>query len=379
MWLKVEPDLADRYKVSWGIDGPDAVTSYHIGTVSIGDAAVAVRAQLDALSNCAHANPDAYSSNAPEQRAHFRSILRNLAQAGRALRQALFNDPAKAAEIRELQELRTDQYGSGDNVLEIHPDRYLDVPWGLIYDGNVPALAEHADVEQEMRDLSGFWCLKYRLSAIVGHHVRAKSKWTRPRETFGMLSLINHDVKFRLSEDLPKDLYDEFCEYLNPPVGEPSDLDHCLSLVESTKSVDVLVHFLGHHDKQKLVLGDKYQLSYQDFADLLETLTNREELRNARPCGLLFLNGCDSAVGEKDRSLRNQASRPELCGAIATESKVRRKYAALFGVHFLRRLIRQGKTLSTAMHELHHDSALWPENLLYGCYAHPDFCIGKAT
>jgi hypothetical protein len=414
MWLKVEPTLGSEYKITWG-SGRDIAASYSIGAVAIRDAATRVRSELQALSICAKSLADARAkaeANAIENavaiaianasadakaiadaraiadasaiadgnaianaHAPIRGIMVALANAGKDLRRRLFDDPGKRPIIRELKDWICGEYENGDDELAIHPDSSIDVPWGLAYDGDVPSAIDPKDPEVEMKEFSGFWCLKYRLSAILGDYVRPKSKWTRPRETFGMLSLVNSDVKALLKDDLPKDLYVEFCEMLNPPVGEPESFDHCQTLIESTKPIDVLVHFLGHHSEQTLVLGEQYKITYDEFSELLDGLTGREELRGSRPCGLLFLNGCESAVGEKDFSLRRQASRPELCGAVATESTVRRKYAVLFGVHFLRSLLKYGKTVAATMYDLHNDSKLWPESLLYGCYAHPDYRI----
>ena len=34
-------------------------------------------------------------------------------------------------------------------------------------------------------------------------------------------------------------------------------------------------------------------------------------------------------------------------------------------------------TVADVMDDLHHDAAMWPESLLYGCYANPDYRIEK--
>jgi hypothetical protein len=110
---------------------------------------------------------------------------------------------------------------------------------------------------------------------------------------------------------------------------------------------------------------------------LLDLLASRDDAPDFSPYGLLFLNGCESAMGDEDFSLRAAALRAELCGVIATESIVRSSYAATFGHRFLRAMVVEGKTVSATMRELWNDATLWPESLLYGCYAHPRYCIER--
>jgi hypothetical protein len=371
MWLKIEADLNSQLKVTWGNKAGYYPLWYSVGAEGIHKAADAIRKQLELLSGWANTNDQTLR----------RAGLIALANAGKSLRYRLFNDPAKTAEIKELGEWITDEYNAGDRELAIQADSSIHVPWGLAYDGDAPAVSDGALVgetaSREMAEFPGFWSMKYSLSATSSGHVRPRSKMMRSRKTFGLLSLVNRDVQTQIEHELEQVTYRGFCELLSPPVGVAYNLANCHELIDTTKQVDILFHFLGHHNDQVLDLGNGQTISYDDFSQLLDSLTGREETRGSSPCGLLFLNGCDSAVGNKDFSLRSQASRPELCGAIATESLVRRNYAAVFGYRFLQAMVNQGKTVAATMDELHHDTALWPESLLYGCYAHPDYRIEK--
>lgn len=361
MLLKLESYGDSLYRVTWCV--ADELECYSIGAQSLQKAAQSVRNQLERLSCCV--NEDAKASR--------RDVLTDLAKAGKVLRSRLFDDPAKKKEIRAL-EARIAQSSIDDRKLMIYADASIGIPWGLMYDGEVPSAAPGASPEQEIAEFGGFWCPKYRLSALSALFPRDPRQWKRPRANFGMLSLINRDVKAKLAADLPQDAYAEFCGMLNP-VGEAKNFEESLEVLENTQNTDMIVHFLGHQSDQTLILGEGSTISFDDFSQLLDGLTERDHAGAQLPCGLVFLNGCESAVGEKDFSLRRHTSRREICGAIATESIVRRKYAVLFGFRFLKLLVMQGKTIADTMEELHHDSALWPESLIYGCYAHPDFCI----
>jgi hypothetical protein len=87
------------------------------------------------------------------------------------------------------------------------------------------------------------------------------------------------------------------------------------------------------------------------------------------------LNACGSAAGEVDVSLRGGLIGSSFCGAIATEAIVPTAFAADFGAQFLRLVTEGKKSIAEAMYLLQHSAALWPESLLYGCYADPNFQI----
>lgn len=361
MLLKLESNGDDRYRVTWCV--ADELVCYLIGAEALRTAAKSVRDQLDLLSR----------NISSGVKASYGDVLVELAKAGRTLRNRLFNDPGKKKETRTLEACIA-MCSANDRKLQIYADASIGVPWGLLFDGPIPLRAANAAPEQEINEFGGFWCLKYRLSALSASFPRSPEQWKRPRSNFGMLSLINKEVKALLSADLPKEEYEEFCAMLNP-VGEANGFDESLQLLENTPNTDMIVHFLGHHSNQTLILGESNNITFDDFSQLLDGLTEHGIPSPQLPCGLVFLNGCESAVGEKDLTLRWHTSRRELCGTIATESIVRRSYAVVVGFRFLKLMVMEGKTIADTMEVLHHDRMLWPESLIYGCYAHPDYCI----
>ena len=371
MWLKIEHDLTTDFKVSWGDRSGQVVLTYSVGRSSILEAAAKVREELGALHELAAITDPA------EKR---RRLIR-LAEAGRSLRWRFFNDPAKEREIAALEDWIADEYKAGDHDLFVHADFSIHVPWGLLYDGELPseqATGNAGDIAAEITDFSGFWSLKYELSTTPnGQRVRSRSKLTRGRRTFGLLSLVNSEVHEQIREDLGAD-YEAFEKILNPPLGVAHDYSHCNDLLNATEQVDILFHFLGHQENQVLYLSDGNTISYDDYCRLIRLLV-RSRNPEASPYSLLFLNGCETATGDSDLTFRREALREQICGAIATESVVRRSYAAKFGFRFLRAMVNEGKSVAEAIHELRHDPGMWPESLLYGCYAQPDYRIEKAA
>ena len=347
---------------------------YYVGYEGIEKAAADVRTQLESLSRWAESTDPAVR----------REGLVKLAEKGSSLRYRLFNDVTNMSAIRGLEQRIAEDYDAGDHVLSIQVDSSVHAPWGLAFEGNVPALEAAAVATQatlparEIDEFGGFWSLKYRLSATSSGYMGPRAKMKRARKTFGLLSLVNSEVQQQIESDLGQpDAYRTFCQLMSPPVGVAHTLAECNALIDKTEQVDVLFHFLGHHDGEALDLGNGQKIDYDAFSQLLDSLTGRFEQRGVSPCGLLFLNGCESALGDKDFSLRAQAARPELCGAIATEARVRRTYAAKFGYRFLKAMVSDGMTVADVMDDLHHDAAMWPESLLYGCYANPDYRIEK--
>jgi len=374
MWIKLEV-LADQLKVSWGHGTGDFSDPYFIGPKSLETVAAKLRDELKRMAVWAR-------SSDPAQRW---AGLTALAKAGSDVRYELFNDRQNRERIRDVETWIADVYQGGVRDLAIQADSSVHVPWGVIFDGAIPreyappsnALDASEVVKNEMAAFGGFWALKYRLSATPSGDRRPPSRMTRPRKTFGLLSLVNKDIQTQIEADLGESKYREFCELLSPPVGIAYNLDTCQDMIDKSQQVDILFHFLGHHDKDLLDLGSGGKVDYTDFSRLLDSLTEREYVRGAQPCGLLFVNGCESAVGDEDFTLRSETKRPALSGIIATESVVRRTYAAEFGLRFLKAMVLGGETVANTMDQLHHDPALWPESLLYGCYARPEYCIEK--
>lgn len=371
MWLKVEPDLERRYRVSWNGRRPYR----HALSVDSGDIrrlADKTRNLLDSLSDWSQATNPSYRHN----------CLAKLAKAGSQLRYHLFNDQDNKKHVDGFEAWLK---AWGDQELLIYADSSVQVPWGLIYDG-VPPPADIGPedsnddstfAEREIKRFSGFWALKYNLSATPCVSDLTPESMRRPRASFGLLSLLNEDLQKDVERDLGHDDYGRYCELLSPPVGVAYDIQKFQELIKSGQR-DILFHFFGHHKNASLILANEEVIDYSDFLIMMEGLQDKEGDGTHR-CGLLFLNGCESAIGDDDINLRALSRRPEICGVIGTEATVRTSYAAKFGYRFLRAMLHEGKTIAETMLELHHDPLLWPESLSYGCYAQPDYQIERSA
>ena len=208
--------------------------------------------------------------------------------------------------IRSLEQRIAEDYDGGDHVLSIQVDSSVHAPWGLAYDGQVPALETAAVATQanlparEIDEFGGFWSLRYRLSATsAGKGPRSKMK--RARKTFGLLSLVNSEVQQQIESDLGQpDAYRTFLQLMSPPVGVAHSLAECNALIDKTEQVDVLFHFLGHHDGEALDLGNGQRIDYDEFSQLLTRRAGSSSAASRRWACLTAA----SAFGDKDFSLR---------------------------------------------------------------------------
>jgi len=379
MFVQIQADRDYRLKISWGNDEGIHPVVLLVDKAPIDQASENLRLQLNELSDW---------SNSTDQ-AQRNARLTELSRLGAGLRFLLFDDARDRNALAQLTTWIADQIDDGDRDLSIIADPSVKVPWGLIFDGTPLAAptGKEGDAERdaatdfatrEVRQFAGFWCLKYRLSAKQMGNPLSRGKMKRPRQSFGLLSLVGEELQQQVQTDLGTD-YAGYYQLLSAPVGIVHDVEECRKSIASTPVRDILFHLFGHQKDATLDLGNGKLIDYATFAQLMEAWADREAWRNSAPRGLVFLNGCEGAVGNGKVDLRQAVKRPELCGLIATEALVRRDFAAKFGYRFLKAMLEDGDTVAGVMDKLHHDAALWPESLLYGCYAHPYYCIAKAA
>lgn len=371
MWVKLEADGDKLLKVTWGNQDGFFEDTYSIGVATLNECAEAVRGELAKLSEWA-------VGRSPDSRWE---RLTALAKAGKALHSALMIDVAMKANIKAIRQLIEMDFDSGQRVLKIYVDSSLHLPWGLVFDGKVPAtpgdLPADSPEKAEMALFSNFWALKYDLS--VGSMLKVPGSLDSQRERFGLLSLVNDQVYQCIDQQADDSCLRELCELMRARVGTAKSLEECQDLIEDTDASDILFHFFGHQHDQTLDLGSGGTVSLVEFCELMGTLVDRGRDHNASPYGLMFLNGCESALGKDDYSFRSRALSAGVFGVIATESIVRMPFAARFGHRFLKSMVQDGRTVSATMHDLWHAEDLWPESLLYGCYANPLYCIKKGS
>lgn len=415
MWIKCEKtglQSSDAIRITAG--GKDGFFGgFHVGNVTLNEASAVVYDRLDKIVEWAdravydrdqlfahsmaaagfdldhtnifglhqrqgvsEANPaSGWSDWSDEQRLVRQRLLHSLADAGRDLYKVVFRDPmsrsivdnVKASLLREY-EGEADSDTKPDRRLIINPDSTLHVPWGLLYD---PAHDEcEIDSSSELSAFGGFWAMRYEL-AVTSQPAQFQ-KQRRSFDRFGILSLVEPSMQALVDSDLGHQGCEELFHFT--PIGTVNSVQALRKEIGQTHCVDVLFHYFGHQENNYLVLGND-RINIQSFCDLLDEIARLGERHRSDSFGLVFLNACRSAHGRGDYSLLAKISEiPDFCGAIVTEAAVRRPFAAEFARRFLR-LLCSGRTLSQAITRLRRTEDLWPESLVYGCYASPDYCL----
>ena len=363
MWLKVAFEQAEL-RLTWGNNAGEYPWNYAVNVETLKDATGGVRTALQRVT-------DWFRGGDP---AVLAPVLHGLAEAGAALQFVLF-DPRSAgsgagdvtAEMAALSAWRRWEYERGDTELSIVADPDLHVPWGLVYESDPRAIATDAASLDAFAD---FWSLRYQLSSTFSGCRYDAHRLSRKREAFRMLSVLNRH-EYAHAEATLGDGYRELDEILNLPVGPAFNVTTAERLVDEAVKSDTMFHFFGHGRNGELDLGDRERINVLRFKQMLARLTQR----GSASCNVVFLNACDSALGQSDHSLRSATARPGVCGLVATEAEVPRDFAMRFGLRFLRSIVRDGRSIGETMTALRHDAELWPLSLLYGCYAALDFRI----
>jgi len=289
-----------------------------------------------------------------------------LVDEGSRLHFAIFDSPAKSTEIFELQDWISEQFALGDCELAVTADSNFNIPWGFVFDGET--LAPGEAFNESEADCNQFWSLKYRLSTVFSASGRPV-KSDRPRAHYKLLSIVDPDVFANVGPAERDGLLEVFKE----PVGAAYNLEHCDKLLSEAAKCDTLIHFFGHCKDGRLDLGNE-SIDTIRFKMMIEKLLARRTDRSM-PYNLIFLNACDTLVGELDESFRSAAARPGLCGIVATEAPVPQRFAADFGLRFLKSMLIEGRSIGETMEHLRRDPQLWPLSLLYSCYAFADYRI----
>jgi hypothetical protein len=366
VWLQIAP--ADGYyKITWGQGLPHPV-SYDVEAEPIKSAAAEVREKLQALAEW----------NGHGGALERRNLLVELAKAGAAFRSLLFDNFQQAGRIRRLQDWLEKEYQAGDHSLVIRAPSTIQMPWGLVYGGSPPLRLSENDVARDPKLLdfsveralfAPFWSLTYRLHVTQGAFMRSECDMRRPKAGFGILSLLNSTVERQIHK------VEKGCEESEGDLftGASRKQEECQSTIDGTKFKDVIFYFLGHHSDATLDLGNE-TISGEEFGRLMERLAGRLKASAESSCGLIFLNGCQTAYGA-NRKLRNYTECDELCGVIATESRVPIPFAHKLGVKLLSMIKNEGASLSVAMRRISNEEEFWPLCLTYGCYADPRYQI----
>jgi hypothetical protein len=159
-------------------------------------------------------------------------------------------------------------------------------------------------------------------------------------------------------------------------VGNVTDWDECRDRWSAIQENDSLLHIFGHSDGTKVYLKDaSNEEAYCLEADRFKSVFAKG--KRTQSVTICFLNGCRTGGGQVGESFLDVLFDRGFQGFIGTEAEVSNEFAALYAAEFMDLLWNEGASVRAAFDALR--TKLFPMSLMYSCYAHPDFCVERAS
>ena len=375
--LRISSEGDDRLKLIWTLpDEGDTwePPSYSIDAGLLLQAANAVRKQLKVI---AHAT-------GPFGAAEFAPLLQNLAQRGEELFLQLMPDMGNGG-ASDLQQ-RLEQVAQSAK-----PDRHdfkiiletekLFVPWGFVFSGRRNDLPRTPTLS--LADMKGFWLFHFNIS--IAHSSTSRLPLKRKSVACKLFAL--HADMFNGARELLK-IDDEKCwdrleKLLAGKMAPTMDWESFEAAWKEVRDdYDSVLYLFGHSDGQRIQLRDKDGGDEEDDPkfDLLAASLKRFRKRPSDSVSIFLLNGCCTAAPHPDSeevpisaNFLKETRQPGYFGFVGTEAQVSNVFACRYGTEFLWRLCREGRSVGETFDELLQDGKLFPQNLLYSCYADRKF------
>jgi hypothetical protein len=318
---------------------------------------ISVREVLRHLNEFAHAN---HQSSEAWEGSEFKSLIYDLQQEGEDLYLALLkSDDGQTGELIKSRLAQVERL-----ELSIMVNKGMALPLGFLF----PSHCKPPGVFGRTLDaFKGFWVADHQITMTAkgGSCLRKKT------DDVKVLYALDTDQFLELIESLH--LHDDWDPLLALDVGHAGDWNTAIAKwreITDARDSDNVFFLFGHNDKSGFHLGPNDRKSREKFIDQFQ------RRRTDTGSTLLFMNGC-STVGEGASSFLEVAARPGFCGAIGTEAEIANDFAITYAGRLLNKLLLSGSptALGDAFHAMMHEADLFPRNLLYTCYAYPDFTV----
>lgn len=345
----------NRLKIDWKSAVADA-GFFHVDGNRLAAASETVRARLQDVVDAAH-----------EGRPYENALLA-LAREGAVLREELFN--GEAGDEEDAYAVKTWFEELGTATLHVTVDRRIYIPWGLVFDGEPEEL-----IENPSQAKSGFWCMKYRLSTLYYRILdRVVSKPSRADKA-RILSLVHAEAWAAAKTKVDGAAGSIAALPFEDPaqfIFSRADFDKSWRRDKRSLDTDVL-YFFGHSSGAALELSRDDIIEMDTFPRIL-----RRSPPQPHPACMIFLNGCQTAIGEDlQGGFLEATGSAGYCGFIGTEAKAPDDFALRFGRDFLCGMLQEGKSAIEVMDMLRYRH--WPMSLIYNLSCHPNFRFDPAS
>ena len=317
---------------------------------------LSVREALRQLNEFSHAN---CQSNDAWEGSEFKSLIYDLQQEGEDLYLALLKSDDETGELIKSRLAQVERL-----KLSITVHKGITLPLGFLF----PSHCKPPGVFGRTLDaFKGFW--------VVDHQITMKaygcSCLRKKTEDVKVLYALDTDQFLELIESLH--LHDDWDPLLALDVGHAGNWNATYAKwreITETRDSDNVFFLFGHNDRSGFHLGRNDRKSREKFIDQFK------RRRTDTGSTLLFMNGC-STVGDGNSSFLEVAGRPGFCGTIGTEAEIANDFAIRYAGRLLNKLLLSGSptALGDAFDAMMHEADLFPRNLLYTCYAYPDFTV----
>lgn len=327
---------------------------YHVDAKSLKETGKEVRAALqDVIDAARYKDP-------------LGPAMKALARAGAEFRRVLFIAEGEGQSYaRQIRDTRLP--GCASLLVSLSPKVYI--PWGLAYDGDPEQLPDNPSKQQFTPELyAGFWCLKYRLCTL--YEIADASGVEKPRsnDEVQMLTVVNKGVWDTAEKELvDRPIFDSSLARSGPLIT--SSLEFFKTFNKRYREIDLLYVYC-HANGTKLVLSGEDEITATKF----KTNVHHED-REPHPACLVFLNGCQTAIGSEEEGFMKATGGPGFCGFIGTEAQVPDLFAMRFAARFFAALLYEQITVADLMDRLRRQH--WPLGLAYSTCCHPMFQIKK--
>lgn len=375
----------EQFKVTWTItDGdepPVTPAAYSVDPGLLRQAAGNVRQQLQVIADARQAF----------EKPAFAKLLKQLAQSGRILFKQLMNPAPDEQEVRQrFQEVAKDSNQIRHDFRIILETAELFVPWGFVFSGELSDVPNENELNMSLADMKGFWLSHFNISVTHnGDRPFPRQRKASVRKLFAL-----HEDMFGAAKASLREAKDEESleclkrleELLDGEDMTPvSDWDKFREAWEEVGSEhDSVLYLFGHSDGQRIELRERkkdegidpaFDLSAADLIDFRKD-------QPGESAAIFLFNGCRTAAPDSEDVPISanflKASRERgYFGFIGTETEVTNVFACRYGTEFLWRLYQEGKTVGAAFDELLQSGKLFPQNLLYACYADRRFCFAS--
>ena len=365
----------EEFKFSWTIfDGDDqtAPAAYSVDADLVQQAAEAVRQQLAVI---------AFATK-PFEKAEFSTLLDRLAKRGQELFRQLMDPASNSSDLQQrFEQIAQAPSGTRHDLKIVLETEKLFLPWGLVFAGRVSDLPDQPTVS--LADMMGFWLAHFSISIAYSQTKRFPAqRKTSARKLFAL-----HEAMYQQARDLLKvddpDCLDRLDRLVDDNMKPATDWDEFKAAWEKVGTDhDSILYFFGHSNGQRIELRDKKKGDITEADDPKYDL-NASGLRGLRKnvpgdsAAIFLFNGCQTAAPTVNSpisaSFLKAACDPGYFGFVGTETQVSNIFACRYGTEFLWRLYQDGRSVGEAFDELLAEKKLFPQNILYSCYADRKF------